>query len=106
MTSDLASLIEECMPTGQTLQSSRNELYEMLSNASRRYVPADSDVSDDDSWSDLDDLLDGNELGDTALYKNKNHVDEKSVHSVNSRPIKLVIPISSSRRLSACGRAA
>ena len=83
--SDLLALLKECMPVSEQ-EESRNEIYAMLGNARGRYVPTnvqldedasffnvdDSDSPDDEDDSimgDLEELMEGNDLGDFALYR-------------------------------------
>ena len=102
--SDLSFLLEECMP-GPEKESNRSDMLRLLSNVSGRYVPSSSKQTDDDFdfdfdgeesssldldfedevdddastssiLDDLNDLLEGNEKGDVALFKNKDKAAE------------------------------
>ena len=112
--SNLSALLEECMP-GDDLEASLNELFQLVSQTSRRgrFVPT-VDEDDDEDWTDFDDLMQGNDAGDMALFRksnkttvlasiNNNKQDATTSQFVQAAPMHRV---DSTHRLSRCGRAA
>lgn len=107
--SNLSFLLEECMP-GPEQESNRSDMLQLLSKARARYVPSNSKQTDDDFdfdgeesssldldfedegdddastssiLDDLNEMLEGNEKGDVALFQNK----DKAAENIKAEPL-------------------
>ena len=114
---DLSALLVECMPNDEPM---RNHIYKVLSHSNRRFVsPQHVNDSDDDDqdWTDLDDMMQGNDQGDTALLfpksssslssSSSSSIDKENTATCTNSAQQTPRPrLRSMRRISTCGRAA
>ena len=99
----LQALLEDVMP-GDELEASRAEIFQAVSPRGRFRPTA---TTDEEDWTDFDDMMQGNDQGDVALFRKSKQ--QPSSNNKQAQECSTTVPlhrVDSTQRLCQCGRAA